>query len=223
MELKPQALPEPGSVDLWHFKLGEASEALAETLSDDEKVVASRFRHQKERLRYIANHATLRTILASYAPELTLGSTPYGKPYVAGPEGAKRLRFNMAHSAEVGVVAIASQEVGVDVERVRSDIAIDEIAQMYFTPQELAALRRLPPHRRSDAFFECWTRKEALLKAHGTGFIRSPQSVHVGLGAQDTATHLDGWTVVGIELPSGYMGAIAAESAQIMMRVNRLT
>jgi 4'-phosphopantetheinyl transferase len=226
MELKPsgpQALPERGSIDIWHFRVDEASlvstEALAQTLSDEERLTASRFRLDLQRLRYIANHATARAILASYAQGVMLRTTPYGKPYVAGPEAAKRLRFNMTHSGALCVIAIAAQEVGVDVERVRSDIAVDEIAQIYFTPQELAALRRLPAQRRADAFFACWTRKEALLKAYGTGFIRPPQTVHVGLGAHDVAADFNGWSVVEIELPSGYAGAIAAEGTQISVHV----
>jgi 4'-phosphopantetheinyl transferase len=80
-------------------------------------------------------------------------------------------------------------------------------------------LRRLPLQRRTDAFFACWTRKEALLKAHGTGFIRPPQSVHVGLGADDVAADFTGWSVVEIQLPSGYAGAIAAEETRISVRV----
>ena len=225
MGLKPcgrQALPQPGSVDIWHFQTDEGSLADADDLarlSDEERVTASRFRLDLHRVRYIANHATAHTILASYAPGLTLKTTPYGKPYVAGPEAAKRLRFNMAHSGPLCVIAIAAQEIGVDVERVRSDIAMDEIAQMYFTPQELAALRRLPPLRQTDAFFACWTRKEALLKAHGTGFIRSPQTVHVGLGPATLAATASGWSLADIELPSGYVGAIAAEGMPINLRV----
>ena len=224
MDLKarrPQNLPEPGSVDLWHFQIKEGSLVDAENLarlSDDERVTASRFRLETQRLRYIANHATARKILASYAPGLTLRTTPYGKPYVGGPDVAKRLRFNMSHSGPLCVIAIAAQEIGVDVERVRSDIAVDEIAQMYFTPQELASLRRLPAQRQTHAFFACWTRKEALLKAHGTGFIRSPQTVHVGLGRHKDAANFDGWSVLDIELPSGYAGAIAAEGMQINMQ-----
>jgi 4'-phosphopantetheinyl transferase len=210
-------LPPLGSVDIWHFQCESASPAttatLAQTLSEHERVTAARFRDDAQRSRYIANHATARAILGSYAPELMLGTTPQGKPYVAAPEAAKHLRFNMAHSGALCVVAVAAQEVGVDIERVRGDIAMDEIAQMYFTPRELAALRRVPEENRAEAFFACWTRKEALLKAQGSGFLRPPPSIDVG-----SDFLCDGWAVTRLDVSPGYAGAVAVKGSHIRLR-----
>lgn len=225
MDLKAcpaQILPEAGCVDIWHFHCQSASlaatESLAGTLSEEERVTAGRLRDDTLRSRYIANHATARAILALYAAGLVLARGRNGKPYVAAPDTAKHLRFNMAHSGALCVVAVAAgQEVGVDVERVRHDIALDEIAEMYFTPRELASLRRVPQENRADAFFACWTRKEALLKAQGTGFLRAPDTVHVGLEASDLLC--SGWTATGFDFSPGYAGAVALEGTQISLRL----
>jgi 4'-phosphopantetheinyl transferase len=227
---RPEVFPKPGGVDVWHFECEPAllasSETLAWTLSEEERVTASRFRDNVQRKRNIAHHATARSILALYAPGLptpiVLGKGLHGKPYVAAPEEAKHLRFNIAHSGALCLVAVASAgEVGIDVERVRHDIAMDDIAQMYFTSRELEALCSVPDENRAEAFFACWTRKEALLKAQGTGFIRPPQRVHVGLGAHDPASAFNGsgWTVQNVDLPAGYAGAVAVEGTQIRVRV----
>jgi 4'-phosphopantetheinyl transferase len=218
-----QRLPEVGGVDVWHFQCQTAplatSERLARTLSEEERVTAGRLRDSALRSRYIANHAAMRAILALYAPGLVVARRRSGKPYIAAPESARQLRFNMAHSGTLCVVAIATgREVGVDVERVRRDIALDEIAQLYFTPGELAALRRLPENGRAEAFFVCWTRKEALLKAQGTGFLRPPHTVHVGLEASDL--RCSGWTATGFDFSPGYAGAVALEGTRITLRVH---
>jgi 4'-phosphopantetheinyl transferase len=214
--------PEAGCVDIWHFQCEPPSpastEALAWTLSERERVTAGRIRGTAQRLRYIASHVTTRAILASYSPgaatAIVLETGRHGKPYVAAPDAATQVQFSMAHSGTLCVVAVtADQEVGVDVERVRRDIALNEIARMYFTPRELAALRLVPEESQAEAFFACWTRKEALLKAHGTGFLRPPQSIDAGLGAHDPSSDLrcGDWTVTELDLPHGYAGAVAVK------------
>jgi 4'-phosphopantetheinyl transferase len=225
-----QSWRKTGGVDIWHFPWEPGSpdfaEAVAWTLSEEERVTAARFRDTDQRSRYITSHVITRAILASYVPAaatvIALAIRKNGKPYVAAPDMAKHLRFSMAHSGKLCVVAVAAdREVGVDVERVRRDIALEEIAQMYFTARELAALRLLPEQNRVDAFFACWTRKEALLKAQGTGFLRPPESVHVGLGAYDPASPLrcGGWTVAELNLPPPYAGAVAVEGTQMRLRI----
>jgi 4'-phosphopantetheinyl transferase len=215
-------LPEAECVDLWHFQCQTASpttsERLASTLGEEERVTAGRLRDSALRSRYIANHAAARAILALYAPSLVLATGRNGKPYVAAPEEAKQLRFNMAHSETLCLLGIAGgREVGVDVERVRDDIALDEIAEMHFTPQELSALRCVPEKKRKEAFFACWTLKEALLKAQGTGFLRPPHTVHVGLGASELRD--SGWTATSFDCFPGYAGAVALEGTGITLRV----
>lgn len=224
--------PEAGCVDIWHFNCepdwAEATEAMAWTLSERERVTAGRFRDTARRLRYIASHVTTRAILASYSPHaataIVLATRQHGKPYVAAPDRATQVQFSMAHCGTMCAVAVtADQEVGVDVERVRGDIALDEIARMYFTPSELAALRRTPHEKQVDAFFACWTRKEALLKAQGTGFVQPPETIHVGLGVHDPASDgaCEGWMVAELDFPPGYAGAVAVQGSLIGVRVRK--
>lgn len=237
MDLKPgrtQLSLQPGCVDVWHFECepaaADVTRAMAWALSERECVTAARFRDEAERLRYLARHLTARAIVASYCGDsrlaIALRAGPHGKPYIAAPDSARRLRFSMAHSSTLCVLAIAAHcEVGVDVERVRGDVPLEDVARLSFTPRERAALRHLPEERRADAFYACWTRKEALLKAQGTGFLRPPETVHVGLGSYEVeeqaqaAGYGEGWAGASFVPTAGYVGAVALESATIELRV----
>ncbi len=144
------------------------------SLSEDEKTRARRFYFSRDRERFIVARGLLRAILARYLGQepasLRFRYGPHGKPYLALGGDVLDLRFNLSHSHNLAIYAVAhGREVGVDLERVRFDETAMEIATQFFSTRELAALRALPEHTRTETFFKYWTVKEAYLKAKGEG------------------------------------------------------
>lgn len=156
-------------VHVWRSRLdqGEVTvRKLSELLSPDELLRADRFHFSRDRDHFIAARGSLRVILSRYvhvAPRLLVFSfNQYGKLAMCGPAGVGLLQFNVSHSHGIALYAVAwGREVGVGVEFVREDFASFEIAERFFSPREVSALRALPPGARALAFFNCWTRKEA--------------------------------------------------------------
>jgi 4'-phosphopantetheinyl transferase len=144
------------------------------TLSAEERVRAERFRLDAPRQRFMVARAALRELLHRNlgipAAEIALTENPNGKPRLSQQSSAKPLRFNLAHSAELALVAMSSGcEVGVDVERLRAVSHWEQIAHRYFHEAESRAIRCSPPAERAQGFLRCWTAKEAVLKALGVG------------------------------------------------------
>jgi 4'-phosphopantetheinyl transferase len=145
-------------------------------LSADELRRAGRFLLPLHRDRFVTGLSILRRVLGAHLgtpPEsVELARGKGGKPALAG---AQRLRFNLSHSADRGLLALAlDREVGVDLERFRPEVAVEDIARRYFSPSEQEELLSLPREARTAAFFACWTRKEAFLKARGDGLFSLP-------------------------------------------------
>jgi len=226
----PHPLPALGRADVhvWRTALdrpADAVAALAETLSGDERDRAARFHFERDRRRFTAARGGLRALLAAY-----LGVTPaavafeygaHGKPRVAEAPAGGDLRFNVSHSAGVALYAVArGREVGVDVEGHREDFATAEIAERFFSPAERRALSALPPERRCEAFFACWSRKEAYIKARGLGLSLALDAFDVSLAPGEPAALLatrddpaerDRWSLRALDPGPGLAGAIAAE------------
>lgn len=178
------------------------SEALAWAfaLSEQEEARARRFRFEVDRDRYRAGRGALRrwvgAVLGVEAAQVVLHEGAHGKPFVDG--GA--VFFNLSHSGDWIVVAVADVEVGVDVELARLDVDVLEIAPTVFTPAERAALGLLTDETaRRCAFYRLWARKEAVLKAWGTGFSLDSKRVEVGLGPGPLPVALEGFAPVLVE------------------------
>lgn len=162
---------------MWLAKLeegGAAVRALYELLSADERQRAERFHFPKDRGHYVTARGALRRILGGYlgaAPEsLRFTYNAYGKPSLEGAGGEDALRFNLSHSNGVALYAFArGREVGVDIEHVRQDVAELATSESFFSPAEVSLLGGLPARLQAAAFFNCWTRKEAYVKAVGEG------------------------------------------------------
>lgn len=164
-------------VHLWSFSLA-ASETKSRSdfalLSHDEVGRAQRFRRKRDRCRFAAGRAAMRRILARYLEcnpaELAFDYGSAGKPALAAPWAAASLAFNLSHSEDQGVLALTcNREVGVDLERIRAARDLPALARRFFAPGEVAALAEFDSPLFEQAFFTCWTRKEALLKAFGSG------------------------------------------------------
>ncbi len=215
--------PASDDVHVWKTPLDLDSaqlDPLAVLLSPAEQARAARFRFERDRRRFIAARGFLRSLLGRYlganprAIEFTLND--YGKPAI---EGAA-IRFNLSHSHGLALAAFAlGREVGIDVEQIREGVTGDRIAERFFSPLEAAELVALPEVEQTEAFFRCWTRKEAWIKAVGHGLSIPLNSFDVTIGRHDVrlaATRPDiaeaeRWTLCHLDPEPGFTGALAVE------------
>jgi 4'-phosphopantetheinyl transferase len=199
------------------------AESLGAALSPDERQRAERFHFEKDRGEFIAGRALLRTLLGRYLQrepsQLRFHYGASGKPRLAGEESA--LRFNLSHSHGLALYAFSRRrEIGIDVEQIRSNADAEKIAGRFFSAQEVAVLRSLPEREKEKAFFDCWTRKEAYVKAKGDGLTAPLDGFSVSLSPGDPAALLDvrddaaevsRWSLRELDPGPGYAGAIVAE------------
>ena len=190
-----------------------------------------RFRFEKDRRRYLIGRGGLRTLLGRYldlAPQdLRFETAAAGKPHLAS--GQRRLQFNLAHSGEYVLIAIADgRAVGIDVEEIRDDFDAGELAAHFFSPGEQRDLEMLTGRARIEAFFECWTRKEAYVKARGEGLSlpldQFDVSLRPGEPARLIATRPDPaearrWQLSGLDVADGYKAALAVEGQGWTLRL----
>jgi 4'-phosphopantetheinyl transferase len=191
-------------------------------LSDDERERAARFRFLKDRLQFIFARGILREILGFYLKvppsSLRFQYSAFGKPWLA----ETHLQFNVSHASEIILLAFAIDlELGIDVEKVRADLATEEIAERFFSAHEVAVLRSLPKTLRAEAFFNCWTQKEAFIKAIGEGLSCPLDQFDVvpapGEPAGLLATRVQGnpaskWLLKSLKVKPGFKAAIAVEN-----------
>lgn len=217
------------AVHVWLVRAEGAGLCLAcceNLLSAAERERAARFKFEQDRRLYVAAHAALRSILAGYlnaAPaKLEFETGPRGKPRLAPAFAHDKLEFNLSHSSAVALIAVAPEkEIGVDVERIREDFGFAEVAKRYFTAKEVSAIEALPEDLRRRAFYQCWTSKEALLKAKGVGLSGELDEVEIvldGDGRVRIESRLPGWCLNEIGPCDGYAGAMALEANEIDLR-----
>lgn len=231
---KPSWTLRTEDVHVWSVSLTRCQQETArlrEILSEDERERAGRYLHQPTRQQFIAARAYLRLILGRYLgvepSRVNFRQSNTGKPVLAGGG----LHFNITHSHEMALVAVTRcGEIGVDVEHVRSVASHLDMAERYFTPGEVAALRRLPPGAREKAFYHIWTRKEAFLKAIGLGLSHGLERFEVSVPPDDPARilHIDGdlragsrWSMTCLEPMAGYVGAVAIECRDLNICLDR--
>jgi 4'-phosphopantetheinyl transferase len=221
----PRPILGPAEVHVWRVDLGRADSGGA-ALSDDERARAARFHSDRDRERFTASHAALRTILGLYTgcrpDELTFEAGPHGKPSLMGQPGAT-IAFNMSHSGSLAVVAIATgRRVGIDVEGARPMAERDTIVARFLSARERSDFARLPETLQTAAFFRVWTCKEAYIKAIGTGLATPLDSFSVSVDPREPPGLLDiagdpdeaaRWSIDDLDIGPGYAGAVMAEGA----------
>ena len=201
-------------------------------LSRDELDHTGRLRFEQNRFAYKFAHGVLRDILSMYLrhspSEIRFDKNNFGKPFLDSITMDSRLQFNLSHADHMVVVGIrAGQNIGVDVENVRPIDDIPAIAQSYFSRRERDYISAQESADQLRAFFSCWTRKEAYIKAVGKGLSIPLNSFEIaanshreerfgvsGLFAADQTS----WQIADLNLPQGYVGAIAVDT-----RIDRLT
>ncbi|HVU87660.1 MAG TPA: 4'-phosphopantetheinyl transferase superfamily protein [Pirellulales bacterium] len=209
--------------------------ALSATLSADERARAARFHFDRDRNKYVAARGILRRLLARYtgndAAGLLFRYGPRGKPELDGGGVAQAVQFNVSHRGGFALYAfVMAREVGVDVEFVREVSEARAIARNHFTPAEIRLLESAADERAAqERFFRLWTRKEAVIKAVGTGLSMPLDEFDVSSEQSDSAPDNSwrsipvparpetAWAVCDIPVVDGYRGAlcIAGESVEI--------
>lgn len=221
-------------VHVWRASLETASDtraALQRCLSPDEVQRANRFYFEKDRQHWIVAHGIVRTLLGTYLhidpTEIQFGTNEYGKPSIVCPASGIHLHFNLSHSGGLALYAFSfNREVGIDVEYRRSGIDHEELARYHFSPAENEQLQALPLALREEAFFSCWSRKEAYIKARGKGLSlpldQFDVSLTPGRPAQLLASREDveatfHWSLHALYPGSGYAGALVVEGFDLKL------
>jgi 4'-phosphopantetheinyl transferase len=219
---------EAGQTHVWCAAMSafeQQLDRLSNLLSGMEKKRAARFRFGKDRNRYIIRHGILRLLLSRYldcAPgDVEFRYGPKGKPEIR--DGSAGFHFNDSHSENLALYALTRVcPIGADVELVRPIPGFEKIAARYFSRREAGIMRALPLEKRMEAFYACWTRKEAFLKATGEGIGYQLADVEVTLAPGDEAEVLRvpgesqaaaGWKLQAFSPAPGYLGAIALQGA----------
>lgn len=222
-------------VHIWQISLsgqGSLLSTFRNLLAADEIQRAGRFFFERDRERFIVARAAMRQIVGDYvniaAERLVFSYGAKGKPELAPGQSGGALKFNLSHSGEYALLALSQGlRVGVDIEFVNADFAGEEIAERFFSSNEIAALQAMATEARAEAFFSCWTRKEAYIKALGEGLSIPLDSFDVAFGPHVPAALLrvrgvpdevTRWSVYDIAAPTGYKAALVAEGKEHKLR-----
>ena len=233
MELR-YALPDQREVHVWFVELAASAASVEDcisTLSDDERERASRFRFEHLTTAFTLSRGILRVLLGRYLAiepaHVRFAYGTRGKPRLAFPESP--LEFNLAHSGRFAAYAFAvGCELGVDIEEVRPISDQESIVRRFFSPEECEEWLELDSSQRDEAFFRCWTRKEAYIKALGDGLSMPLDSFRVSLRPEVPASliHADGdpaaasdWSLWSLTPADGYAGSLAVPGRAHSVRI----
>lgn len=216
-------------VHIWHASLEATAEQLCKfhnVLSHDEMQRAERFYFDGDRKHFIVARALLRHILSVYTEcepgRHSFKYNPYGRPSLNNEHS---LRFSVTHSGAEALYAIArDRDIGIDIEYIHPLKGSDQIVERFFSKAEKAAFHNLPEQSRNRAFFNCWTRKEAYLKALGKGLSHPldefsvsflPGESAISIPTQGDMREEPDWTIKDIRVNSGYVAAVVVQGHEV--------
>jgi len=195
-----------GEVHSWCVRLDvpETAAGCYAALSGDERNRSARLRFTRDWRRFVVTRGVLRELLGRYLRthpgQVRFVYNPFGKPALS-PEFGSRLTFNVSHSGDLALIAIATDsDIGVDLECIREQPDYVDIARRFFSAAEVDQLNRLPSHLHAPAFLSCWTKKEAYVKARGEGLTLLPPAGEI--------TPARGWSLYTLRPAPGYVGAL---------------
>lgn len=209
-------------VHIWHCRFDtnrHRIDAFNQVLSEDERQKANIFKFEIHREQAIISRGVLRILLGRYLKksphELEFGYTEYDKPFL---KDESNLQFNVSHSGNRAVFGFVQDvEIGIDIEKIKDDFEVMDIAQNFFSSDENKALKTLPPKERTAGFYRCWTQKESFIKAKGSGlsFPLTSFSVSLEVGRAELlhtdwdAAEKKQWQLFSFVPEEGYQGAIS--------------
>lgn len=219
---------EDRTIHVWGFSL-EGSLSFVERcrawLSEDERGRAARFIRQEDHVRFVLAHGGVRAVLSRYlgigSDAVAMDRKEAGKPsLVRVRKDQPTISFNMSHAHGRALIAVTKgQEIGVDLERVRSDIDVAKLSQRYFASSEHAVIMQLTQEQRATRFFRYWVAKEAVLKAQGVG-LRALSQCEVVMSADGIGAEVlvpagfplhDDWRIRFLSCGEGWEAAVAAQ------------
>ncbi|MDZ4856093.1 MAG: 4'-phosphopantetheinyl transferase superfamily protein [Nitrospirota bacterium] len=215
-------------VHLWGIELDglpQCLERCAQWLDEEEQLRAVRLVREEDRQRYVLAHGGLRAVLSRYlgiAPDVvTLHRREAGKPFVTKEQrGQSTITFNMSHAQGRVLIAVSmGQEVGVDLERIRSDVEVEKLSERYFASSEHATIMQSTQAHRAARFFRYWVAKEAVLKAQGIG-LRALSQCEILMAEDGVSGEIrvpvgsplqDQWRIRLLSCGEGWEAAVAAQ------------
>jgi 4'-phosphopantetheinyl transferase len=220
---------------VWRASLDQDTKVianLATLLSQDEYQRAARYHRPVDRDRFIAGRGILRKIISAYLAltpgQLQFTYNEYGKPAVSDDQNDRAIIFNLSHSAELILYAVTrGRIVGIDIEYIREDFATLDIAEHFFSKDEVAALKLLPTDQRTTGFFNCWSRKEAFIKAKGMGVSYpldrftvslAPSEPPALLKVDDDEREVTRWKMYELKPGAGYTAALIAAEPPVTLK-----
>jgi 4'-phosphopantetheinyl transferase len=229
---------EAGNIHVWRAELNVNAANLdrfREFLDVEELARARRFRFEPDRGHFIAAHGILRAILGHYLDAEPCGlrfrTNAYGKPALIGGSDRPAPSFNMSHSSGLALYAFSrGREVGIDLERISPEFPYRQIAESFFSQSEQQTFGSLPVGKQVEAFFICWTRKEAYLKATGRGLSVPLDGAECSVGIDEPVLNLRGcrgpgplsmWSFRQLIPADGYTAALAVEGSGWQLRCFR--
>ncbi len=218
----------PDEVHVWSVSLDQLAsrvQTLSQTLSPDELMRAERFHFERDRSYFLINKGILRTILGSYLSvepgKLQFCYGKYGKPALVDLSGNGSICFNSSRSQGLALYAFTrDREIGVDIEYIRDIYEMEHIVERFFSEREKVVFRALPESKRKEAFFNCWTRKEAFIKTIGGGLYCPLDQFDVSLTPDEPAKLLrikgdlkeaSRWSIQDLRPASEFAAACAVE------------
>ncbi len=232
----PDGILPPDEVHVWQVDLVACEKAagslLFEQLDPEEQARAERFKFPAPRNQYVISRALLRRALATYlkieAHEVRFRATANGKPELSE---SSDLRFNLSHTQGVTVFAITRRrQVGIDVERIRQDTNVMELAERFFSAPEVEWLRSQAASEHLSSFFTCWTAKEAYIKAQGEGLslpldsfgvLPIPGTTGLQLKVYADPKESERWSMWRLDLGSDLRSALAVEGESYKVRLGQ--
>jgi len=214
-------------VHVWSSGLMPSKSALLgywEILSEVEKDRSELFRFAKDRIAYVTAKGVLRKLLGHYLDvipsTIQFEHNSFGKPFLA--EAPHALQFNISHSGGIGLFGFAPDaEIGVDIEQVKSEIQVQKTAARFFSKNEADTILSLAKEDQVNAFFKCWTRKEAFIKGHGQGMSLPLDEFEVSV-LDETLVELrrvawdeneaKEWRLTSFDVAEGFVGAMACRT-----------
>ena len=226
---------EPPEIHVWRINLVRPppeTARLQNILSDDGKKSAARFHFAHDQRRFVVRRAVLRQLLAVnldlHPEEIKIDSAHFQKPKIAAAQNSRRLQFSSSHSGDWALIALAQNgEVGVDVEQHRPLPDAADLVKNYFSDWEIAEFARLSEPMRAEGFFNCWTRKEAFVKALGLGLTYPLKNFSVTLAPGQPAALVavsgdanarEKWRMVSLDVAPAHAAALVFEAGLSAVR-----